>query len=308
MGRSLGSVVNLHIDTEGAVWLLGGDRAPENTKHTRAEFLSSGLLHKKDVVRILGIQGNVRLITDLYAARTQKKLASLQVATPLACSSPAHFRTNPQQVLLDMRRWNDTPSRGGWHEVTEAELVSYELALALKDKKPPEQALDLLHSHPAWPYLSMIPHIDQPAACVLMACILYPRFFVDTNEPDRLSKLEAYLGIQPTDRIDEKGRPLSPAKQRYEVVIRCWKGDQRPTEQEFNSEPYFLWRTYCKYGETPRGEARASQRFIAYLRHTWMDAIYADKNTWREPLFEPNHFFTPSEAAWFKEASKRFAR
>ena len=325
------SVLKLHTDAKGVIWYLDGDRPPRSTSLDPLEFSMGTTLRTDAVVRVLGTHENAPLIEILHNLRLQGKLARVELASPMSCSTSSRLRGDPESVLQDMRRWKAAPSQGGWHELTAGEYASYALLLA-GETEGQEAADAILANHPAWPCLAIIPHLSVPHLCGLISMILDPRYFVDQQDPDRLSKLESYLGVEPSIASEPEG---SPVRHRYDVVVRCWKGSQ-PTEQELATKPYFIWRTYLsgtskpprsrtdddKVGEgdkvasrddkeydehyrRARGEVRACQKFLSYLRHTWMDALYRLHNRRGEPLFEPDFFFTPAESMWFQSIFPR---
>lgn len=277
------ATLKLHTAQDGVLWYLDGDRPARPVQGDREEFLRGPAAKHAEKVRVLGARVNVPLIVELGLLHRSGVLNGLELATPLAASSQA-LKSDPEAVLLAMRKWKDAPSRGGWHEMTSSEAISFCMANSLLAGAASEALRGLLF-HPAWPYLKLIPHLHSLSICHLIAEILDPRYYVDVDEPDRLSKLESYLGLGDL------------ASQRYRLTLSCWYGD-KPGDKELNSMAYFLWRVYCKYGSAEKGAVRASQKFIAYLRHTWLEGLYAGRLG--EPLFDPDSFFTPAESMWFK--------
>lgn len=302
-------ILKVHSGPDGQVWFLDGDRLPENSGLPVTEYVARHqTIARADKVRMMGLPGNNTLLAmALFARKLHGDLDSLEVCSPLACDTGAR-REKPESVLFDLRKWGGRPSCGGWHEFTHLDYPTYNIAFLLGysgDTGITEQMLRLLRDHPVWPAISAVPHLSCLNLCRLLASILDPRFFIDPADPDRLSKLEAYLGLDPKIAICE-GRIESPTHQhmRYRNVLSCWKNDDPGRDVALDSPELFIWRAFYEAGGGWKGDLRASQRFVYYLRHTWLDALYPEK-PWVEPLFVPEHFFDAPTARWYRGRLKR---
>jgi len=96
-------------------------------------------------------------------------------------------------------------------------------------------------------------------------------------------------------RLLHKGRELRCAN-----VLRTWKTVE-PDAIDLQDPANFLYRIYKAAKGGPKGDLRASQAFVRYLRYNWLDGIENRRGT-KDGLFAPNLFFkTPAERAAYAE-------
>jgi hypothetical protein len=157
--------------------------------------------------------------------------------------------------------------------------------------------------HPAHKALTFIPTLDAEVAAQLLATIVDPRWYVDRKSPDRAAKLELFLGLTPQvqtsvstpKRLLHKGRELRCAN-----VLRAWKTAE-PDAIDLHDPANFLYRIHKAAKGGAKGDLRASQAFVRYLRYNWLDGIENRRGT-KDGLFAPNLFFkTPAERAAYAE-------
>jgi hypothetical protein len=190
-----------------------------------------------------------------------------------------------------MRKWHSHPTvKGGWHEVDAADYITYGMVqnIALNDRVS-EGIVELFKKHhPIWPSLSFIPTINATICAELVALIVDPRWYSHPNNPDRLSKLEAYLGL---------GNGRYPKHK--DMVSKAWGNvDTTWTEEELEDPRNFLLRTKLSVSGT-RGTDKAAKHFISFLSAAWLSVLYSNRH---EPLLDPSLFFArKSEARAFKE-------
>ena len=117
------------------------------------------MLKNCERVRVVGNMDNAPLISALYTLKLRKELESLQVVTPLVCSTHTE-RQDPEFVLYSMRNFTQSPSLGGFHEVTQLDYPSYALINELyyqehgNEFELTELSRRYLEAHPVWPALS----------------------------------------------------------------------------------------------------------------------------------------------------------
>lgn len=295
--------LKLHLDDNNVVWYSDGCGPPTNSGKNLVGFMLLPVFNTAQRVRLLGTHRNAHLISALFAFKLKKQLASVEVGSPLICT-PAQ-RGKPERALLAMREERKAASLGGWHEVQVPEYHAYALISQMqKFGKVDDQARRLLNKHPAWKALSFIPTLCTTSCCYLLHDIIDPRWYIDPRHPGRVSKLNAFLGLTP--KVSENyelllaRKPHLPVRgmDRYETILNCWKNGQ-PTGDALKLPGNFLWRVRLLTEKQDKADLRASQVFVAYLRHTWLDALYAGKQ--KEPLFVPEHFFKrPAEVEAFK--------
>jgi len=318
-------ILKLHV-AHKQVWYLDGMDIARTDGHAIEDFLDTSRLQCAERVRLLGLHANARLITALYDRKLKGQPLEIEVASPLACASVAE-RHNPEAVLYRMRLFERAPSVGGFHTVTENDYRAYALAVetmqsVFNNMPTTQQALRLLRAHPAWRAVSFIHSVNPMAVAGLLSYMLDPRWFVDPCYPDRLSKLYMSLGLHPKTQA---GVTLGGAQHRNHkrcaLVLRCWKDRTREGEvrskfevtapvavtgsSELGLAPYdFSWRQWGLHmgigmdtdiePNPVKADLRASQRFVAFLRHTWLDALYRDSSALpgvNTELFRPGDFF-----------------
>lgn len=328
--------LRLHMH-KGKVWYAENDCEARCSGESPVDFLHSNFPLHAGRIQLVGDAANARLITYLYDLKQKQKLESVQVCSPLVCPIARH-RRRPEAVLLHMQVFARAPSLGGFHEVVEADYRAYALSTSLTQNTlhgapVNADALQLLRGHPAWRPLSFIQSLDKLAVAGLLACILDPRWYIDQCAPDRLGKLEAWLGLNPKTQagVSLPGASRWRHHHRCAIVLGCWKDlqYQEKVADRFDLGGFdpvagstltgvapwdFAWRTWgYKMGigrpEAPEGDPvladlRGSQRFIAFLRHVWLAELYRDSTATPEQnamLFRPADFFRhPTEIAAYE--------
>ncbi len=318
------------------IWCLDGDHTVRCAGESPEAFFEGELCTHTDRVRLVGNAANSRLIVRLYDLKQKGKLESVQVCTPLVCPVDKD-RQKPEAMLIGMRNFTRAPSQGGFHEVEESDYRSYALLESLtqgtlRGQPVDVDALQLLRGHPAWRPLSFIQSLDKLSVAGLLAYILDPRWYIDQCAPDRLGKLEAWLGLNPKTQAGvSSGRPRWRHHRRCQVVLNCWKDVPLEEDVRYRFElsapnpiegsdltgcaPWdFAWRRWghrlgigrpdAPEGDPVMADLRGSQRFIAFLRHVWLSELYRDSTAMPEQnaaLFRPADFFRhPTEIAAYE--------
>jgi hypothetical protein len=313
----------LHV-SQNVVWVIDGDKSPVCTELGPADFATRMAQQPYEsnppVMRLVGRAANAELIVLLYNMKLRGRIRGLQLATPLVCHTHIE-RQRPEAVLYHMRRFQRAPSLGGFHEVTDRDYVSYAMAAELvrTSGQMTDRVRRFLYAHPAWRLLSFIPHLNEECCARLLAKLLDPRWHVDICHPDRTAKMESFLGLNPKT---QDGVTLARKGWRWhdrcQLVLNCWKdikqspvvlarfhaaGGARP-DPEQDTMGYrpadFVWRVWgsrlvgplVTHPNPVMADLRASQKFIQFLRLTWLSAIYAE-SPWEAnlPMFRSQDFF-----------------
>lgn len=288
----------IHTDTDGIVWYASGINPAENAHQKAEAFLDSSIISRINLnVRLLGIPQNAELIVNLYGRKRKRELGTIYLAGPNVCESMLELA----DPVITFRRMRDvfTPaSCGGWHEMSDADFALYSLILRMQKSNDWFDLLGqaLYEMHPVRKSLNVIGGLSHKNTASLMALIVDPRWYVDRRRPDNPCKLPFYLGLTPktqrrvsdTKKLVHKGRDL-----RCATVMSCWK-TQDPATVDFNAPENFLWRIWRAAGGDAKGDLRASQAFIGYLRAQWLDALVRRAGA-RDALFLPNTFFKTQE-------------
>jgi hypothetical protein len=127
--------------------------------------------------------------------------------------------------------------------------------------------------------------------------IIDPRWYVDRRRPDRLKKLELFLGLTPAvqSKVSNNKKLLTKTREfRCESVLASWKTVSDDIV-DLTNPANFLYRIRKAAGGGNRGDLRASQAFLRYVNDNWLSALENRKGT-KDGLFAPNLFFkSPAE-------------
>ena len=289
--------LKVHTAPNGLVWIAQDDCVPANTGLGVAAF--SAHLRCVERIRVLGTQGNAALLRELL--RAPERYRVLEIAGPQLCQAPSEL-TDPALTLYRMRQSAGLgPSRGGWHTAQPSDRATYALIAYAQEYPFGDAMRALLQAHPAWPALSFIPHLNEERAVQLLSEVVDPRWFVNPAAPDRVSRLFAYLGLCPRMQIAVDADQIRGQRAlRCRLVLDTWHGTPGP--RDLTAPANFLWRVWAAAGSSSRGRLRASQKFIIFLRHVWMNGLYRDTRYGRgDGLFAPDLLFkTPAEIEAFR--------
>lgn len=304
------STLKLHTGKDGSIWYAKHISPPANSGKIADEFLRSSVLTgfgKR--VRVLGVAQNAELISSLYLRRYKSEIDSVEVAGPNILNSAADL-SDPRLVLMQMRATELAAACGGWHSVSMNDYPTYAmLAKLMRTSFVFDEAAEAyLQIHPAYKAVAFIPNIHQENLLRLLTTIIDPRWYVDKRLPERSAKLELFLGLTPQvqARVSASSGLLNRTRElRCVTVLATWK-TQNPETVDLVEPANFLYRIYNAAGGGARGDLRASQAFIRYLRHNWL-AVLETRRGVKDGLFAPNLFFkTPAEIAAYEEHMKNF--
>ena len=310
------SYLKVIIDDDGTVWGIDGDKLPKILFKSPNEFyLTINSTTKYKCIRMLATPENYHIIDALYHLKVDNKIDSLQLASPSMMQ-----KDRPESSLIRMRLCTLPASLGGWHEITDDEAVIYKIACFLKslfderNKFKKDGSIrqsfinnqnsisltisQLVLKHPLFKRLSFIDDLDPVSLAKIVGSICDPRWFVDNERPERLSKLYSWMGISgPVD---------SPIKAlRRQESFLCWAGDPEEGFMSYRhdaeklkfklKEPgcFIIRHAYEKYGnkvETWPFE-KITKYFLKFLKMSWLDSIYSYPNPWMEPVFDYSQFF-----------------
>jgi hypothetical protein len=297
--------LKLTVDERGHVWYLRGDSMPRNSGYDVTSFLKSKFLEESKNIRVVGISANSELLHCLYEKRLQGEIESLQVCSPLCCES-AEDRKDPQLLLFRMRSYNLPSSLGGWHEFGIKDYPNYLLAEHFnRQPEATDYVRRVVTAHAAWPALSFIESLDVDVCAKLLALLIDPRWYIDTDtDPNRGSRMEQFLGLNPRTQASLARSELNWRSRRCKLVLDCWKTVSQ-SKLTISSPRNFLWRAWASKGGGDRGDLIASKLFISFLRLTWTQAMCDGPQADR--LFVPKFFFArEDECRAYEEHIKKF--
>lgn len=302
--------IKLHVAPDGVVWYAKNISPPQNSGKIVDEFLLSPMISGANVaVRLLGTPRNAEFISTLYLRRHKKEIRTIEVAGPNILNSLDDL-SDPKSVLMQMRSAEVAPACGGWHTVTVEDYPTYAMLARLYRSHFvfDAAAKAYLQLHPVYKAAMFIPGINQAALAQLLTTIIDPRWYVDKRLPERAAKLELFLGLTPQiqERVSQKSCILTRTREfKCMNVLQTWK-TQEPETVELTKPANFLYRICKAAGNGPRGDLRAGQAFIRYLRYNWL-AVLENRTGTKDGLFAPNLFFkTPAEIEAYAEHMKTF--
>ena len=297
--------IKLHTDPEGHIWYAAGVGPAHNSGYTVNEFLASKML-VADVplhIRVIGTANHASLLAELYTRISRGDLKLLEVAGPNICASLAEL-ADPELTLHRMRSSTLPPACGGWRTFTVRDYMTH---LMISRMQQSGDAFDMhvavaYHAHPARFALSFIPTISEQHAARVLKEIVDPRWYVDRRAPERQGKLELYMGLTPDVQkaVSDDSKLICGARAlRCATVLEAWK-TAHPGAIDLQNPGNFLYRIYKTAGCGTKGDLRASQAFLRYLRFNWLDALDVRKGA-KDGLFAPDMFFkTPTERAAYE--------
>jgi hypothetical protein len=285
--------VKLHRAVNGDIWWADGVYPPKNSGLQLDPFLATiNIFGKHASFRLIGVPNNAELISSLYLCRHRGDIASLEVAGP---NSLLEYDENDvEKLLLSARRICMPAACGGWHSVSFYDYSCYSLIARLARNKSvvDDFAAGYLRVHPVFKSLLFINELGTVGAAQVIASLIDPRWFVDSRRPESQTKINLYFGLTPkiqknvssVDYVVRRSREV-----RCAYVLSAWK-TKNPADVNLADPKNFLYRVWYASGGAEKGDLRASQYFLQYLRQNWLAAISARRGP-KDGLFAPDLFF-----------------
>ncbi len=295
-------ILKIHLAPSGNVWYSDGIENPRAASGGLSGFVGGLATHGSLHFRVLGIPSHAPLIMELYQRYcSHRKDGTLEVASPLICENERE-RHDPEIALYRMRQCLFPPSLGGWHHFTELDYPSYAIAAQLaKDKGFNDHIRRLLLTHPAWHDLTFIPTIRAEYVVHLLSYIIDPRWFVDFNYPERITKIKTYLGLTPrVMRAVSRGEAKDARSKRCRAALYCWKGEE-PSAADMERPGNFLWRRWRYAGGGMKGDLRATQAFISYFIRTWQQQLASRQAGQLLEMFLPESLLRGHEVTSYQD-------
>jgi len=276
----------------GIVWYAVNGSVPYSAGCTIDQFIQ-GLGDRPVYARCLGDTWNTPLVVALYDY-CQYRGGRVEAVGPGRVGGPAETPAGAARTIYCMQQAARARGPAGWRIVTQGEYVTYAIAARLGCHGFDGRVAELLEQHPAWRSLCFVHGLAIPAVAMLLAEIVDPRWFADADNPDRVSRLFAFLGLCPRiqQRVYSHGGGTCKRARRCTVVLQAWSSF--PPQPETGGST-FLWRVREAVGGGALGDLRASQRFILFLYHSWLAGLYAGDKSIDGSLFDPELFFKNSD-------------
>jgi hypothetical protein len=299
MSKNLISTIDAHVDYFGVVWSAMAGQPMQSTDMGVAEFVIS-LLHPVRV-RLLGAAENSSLIVALYNRGILVRIASpqswLQQGDPLLIPD------------LSDAACSVAASLGGWHAMRHIDFVGYALCENMLRPRVDFDSVSVVTQHPAWAGVSFSSSVAAEHFGRLVGLIRDPRWFVHAEHPNRLSKLECFLGLNPK-RLEaiysrRLSGPPSVRQARAVATFRAWWGGHPTASAVDLSDPRnFLFNALAGYlnSGVKLGVAlfKTTRLFLKFVVGVWLNEA-AKKTPHYNHVFVPELFFpAPGAAAAYR--------
>lgn len=283
------AALKLQTAPDGTIWAASGDNSPMSMHRQLYDFVASLGGVRLTTVGIIGAPCNAALIVAIYDY-TVEYGGRLEVVSPRICDTPQELQS-PEIAIYRSRQCLWAPSQGGWHRADSNDRAMYYLvACVQRDGAASASVQQALRGHPAWHDLAFIQGANPLACAQILHDIVDPRWFVNPEKPDRMSRLRFYMGLMPdVQKRVSAGKITTPREHRCATVQAAWAAGGTVDKL---SSGYFLRRLCELAGNGWSGQLRGSQKFLTYLKHTWLQALYADtRYSGSNALFMPENVF-----------------
>ena len=317
----MNSELRVHTDSDGIVW-CGQHGVPVRcTGMDPKQFVSNSVFRTASIIRAVGVPQNSPLLLSMYERhRSSAPMATRKIHIGSPCMFPVRsLLDDPEEVLL--RLWQqDSHARlaAMWHTMGPVEFNSHMLCATVRaNKGVDEHARLIFRYHPIYEALSFFSGLNLDLLIRWVCDVCDPRWFIDADHPNRLSKLMRFSGLTPEnfkefatsldDKIwDNATRDLSAAPD--DLLGRHWKkafmlyGSWATLEPNISSPSAFVWRIFKQHNGSSVGMLKASQSFLRFIVLHWLQELSASKRS----LFDPLLFFKTDEeiGAYIKHSAK----
>lgn len=268
--------LKLHCAHGDTVWYSDDSLAIQHSEMDVKEFISTYPIDKYKQVSLLASPTNATLACGLYELfneRTQIRLV---------------FGSENLDVTATLHSLIGTQNRSAL--MHKAEYFAYWLT-ALRENSPPDKLEKALRFHPTWPFISFIPFIDRHSIINVLAEIGDPRRFINPFKPNRLSRLNAYLGINYSNarRFFEDETP-GVNFDRAISVFNSWH-NEKACEYYKKNKPArpedFLWRIFMLNSDQSHSLTKVSKKLLNFIYLLWQARL----TTHKEVKFMPSMYF-----------------
>lgn len=279
--------VHMH---DGVVWYGLDDKSTKCANTNAKSFVSAGRLDSATDIYLTGFSQNAPLVTALYD-RYKATSVSLWIGTPMPFMSTS--LSAPAAILDNLNVLHSLPSSlGGWHKLDELDFCTAVMQCALMEHTDDVWDDTMFLSHPLYKPLSFISTLDNLTTAKLICMVGDPRWFIDTQKPNKLNKLKAFLGLKYTNtekilsRKENEITGLSKSAKRCWYTLNSWSGGMAIEDVNLAEPGSFLWHK-TRYGTSivELGMHKATRAFTSFLAGVWLDLVYSDE------LFVPRYFF-----------------
>ncbi|MEM5809185.1 MAG: hypothetical protein QXH92_04700 [Candidatus Aenigmatarchaeota archaeon] len=198
------SLFYISVDKNKEVWLKTGPNNPVPTNHSIESFISAfkNNVYNEGCYRIPAYDVNLPLIIGLSPICFTKPNYRLYICKPRIIPSS---ETDPIFSISAARNWSRSISFGGWRLFTYRDYGVFALRNYIINKKlfhmnnseltHDKMVQQFLKQVVIYPAIKFFKYINIPKLVFLLASILDPRFFRDSQRPYSCCRLLSYLGL-----------------------------------------------------------------------------------------------------------------
>lgn len=265
----------LHMDQVGTIWGM----TPQGVaKPVLSQDLENVL--RAGAYRIVGLPVNYHLITQLYALLIRRKAkAQVWVGSPEVCPG-RNCDPAPLLSCLSVLEVHDNLHHR-WHTLNSETYNNFLLLNTLQEEGFSDLTLQIYNSHCLRPFCQFIGVNDAKAAIELIAHIGDPRWYINPSRPYRLSRIESYFGLVPTQFSDSRD---TARRRRFQVLAAAF--ESLPNDS-------LLWGEVAMRPQAKIANLRGYKLLLGFLIRNWLTRL--------TPLdhFDPGKFFIRPEARSF---------
>lgn len=262
----------LHTDHAGIMWGM----TPQGVaKPVGSQDLETVL--RSAAYRIVGLPINYRLITQLYSQLIGRKAkAQVWVGSPEVCPS-RNCEPAPLLSCLSVLDVHDNLHHR-WHMLNSEAYNNFLLLNSVQEEGFSDLTLQIYNSHCLRPFCQFIEMNDAKAAINLIACIGDPRWYINPSRLHRLSRIESYFGLVPTQFSDSRD---TARRQRFQTLIAAFESLPRDG---------LLWGEIAMRSQSKIANFKGYKLLLGFLIRNWLTKL--------TPLvhFDPVKFFVRTEA------------
>jgi hypothetical protein len=293
MKKMLTKSLYLHV-ADSEVWGVTDDN-PQDVKCLCETGSVPNEVFDYESVYIIGTAEAANLIVTLHDMKERHGTpSSVKVGTKVVTTKKPGKNA---LRLIDSIRDLAAPSLGGWRETSDSNTASYQLI-----QKTSHNGWSVVEvkkwceaNHPAWDAISFLEAEALVSVVHVLKKIVDPLWYVDSDKPQRKSKLYSYLGLSPGHIRAELVSRYSSNTTAGFVMDACRHGYSFS-----DTEPHdFIHQFKKRYPDPVKATLRATQLYIDFVCGVWVDRMSSDE------LFVPEYFFA-NKVEWPKEVAGAF--
>lgn len=180
----------LHAGADGKSWKA-------ETGKEDAEFFSARSRIEPGTYRVIGVKQNYRLIAEVFPLLKNVPDTYFLVGSPHICSQYSCDADRPEEVLTCVRSLSVCDSLVNcWHRINLCSFSTFMLLQFFLEEGLGTKTKILYAHHPLKPYFDFIGFSQEHLAISFIDEIVDPRWYLNLQRPQRLSKLESYFGLK----------------------------------------------------------------------------------------------------------------